>query len=273
MNTISSPLLRALGGVAFLTLAASPADAALFSYYIGVDGQNTIPSGEFAGQPNPNANRLTLLFAHHNTATPASNHYHSKGIYRYQPGSGASPIIEINPSNYLPEGSNPPLELVAGSGLYDGRLVAEQDPGNAFSLITIKGTDELDGFAEGTGEHYLFNSSAGRWTGSLAGSDIHLVLVSISDGLNIGNATSLSVGLLAPDDELHLGEAPDFSPVFWTDAGAAPGIYTAQFRLADEEGLYGDSGTFELRFQVVPEPSSALLAGAALAIGLIRRRR
>src|SRR5690606_28531521 len=146
------------------------------------------------------------------------HHYHSKAIYRCQPARGASPGAELNPRNYLPEGSNPPLEMVAGSGLYDGKLVAEQDPGNGFSLITIKGTDELDGFTAGTGEHYLFNSSAGRWTGSLARSDIHLVLVSMSSGLNIGNATSLSVGLLSPDDELHLGETPDFSPVFWMDA-------------------------------------------------------
>ncbi len=273
MNIVSKPALRALGGSALLALIVSSADAALFSYYIGVDGQSTIPSGEFAGQPNPNANRLTLLYAHPNESAPASSHYHSKGIYRYQPGSGASPVVEISPSNYLPEGSNPPLLLVAGSGLYDGKLVVQQDPGNAFSLITIKGTDDLDGFAAGTVENYLHNSSAGRWTGSLAGSDIHLVLVSISDGLNIGNATSLSVGLLAPDDELHLGDAPDFSPVFWMDAGAAPGIYTADFRLVDEEGLFGDSGNVQFRFQVVPEPSSALLAGTALLVGLARRRR
>lgn len=259
--------------VAALTGLAAPADAALFNYYVGTDSLATIAAGEFAGQPNPNAGRMTLLYAHHNEITPASNHYHSKGIFRFQPGSGAAPIIELSPSNYLPEGSNPPLLMGASTGIYDGKLTAIQDPGNDFSMITIKGVDDLMGFGAGTGEEFLLNSSGGRWAGSLAGSDPHLVLVSLSEGLNIGNATSLSLGLFEAGDDYHLGENPDFSPVFWTEANAELGLYTAQFQLVDEEGLFGDSGTFELRFQVVPEPSSALLLGAAALLGLSRRRR
>jgi hypothetical protein len=83
----------------------------------------TIDSGEFSGLANPNGNRLTFLYAHPNEETPANNHYHPKRVFRYQPGTAASPVIETNPSNYLPEGSNPPLVMTAGSGLYDGKSV------------------------------------------------------------------------------------------------------------------------------------------------------
>jgi len=265
-------MITALAAGALL-LAGGQSEAALFSYYIGIDGQSVVPSGEFAGQANPNANRLTLLFAHHYSDTPASNHYHSKGVYRYQPGSAGSPVIEVNPSNYLPEGSNAPLAMTSGTGLYEGKSVEMEDPANHFSLIDFKSTAELDGFTAGTGEHYMFNSSSGRWTGSLGDADVHLVLVSMSTGLNIGTDFSLLSGLALPGDELHLGSDVDFSPVFWVDGNAAAGLYTAQFKLVDESGQFGDSGTFEFRFNVVPEPSSAFLAGASVLLGVMRRRR
>lgn len=263
-----------LGLAAALSLFVAPAaDAAFVSYYIGVDGMQTIGSGEFSGLTNPNANRLTLLFAHHYEETPASNHYHSKGIYRYQPGSGASPVTELSPSNYLPEGSNPPLAMTAGSGLYEGKSVVLEDPANHFSLIDFKSTADLGGFTAGTGENYMFNSSSGRWNGSLAGADVHLVLVSMTPGLNIGSEMSLLSGLVNPGDEFHLGEDIDFSPIFWVDGNAAGGIYTADFKLVDESGQFGDSGNFQFRFNVVPEPSSALLSITAAAFALLRRKR
>ncbi|HEY1121021.1 MAG TPA: hypothetical protein VGE67_05455, partial [Haloferula sp.] len=60
---------------ALLSLASS--EAALVSYYVGVDGLQTITTGEFAGQANPNYNHLTFLYAHNDEVTPSSNHYHS----------------------------------------------------------------------------------------------------------------------------------------------------------------------------------------------------
>ena len=260
-----------LAAVALLALPHS-GEAAFVSYYIGVDGMQTIDSGEFSGLANPNGNRLTFLYAHPNEETPANNHYHPKRVFRYQPGTAASPVIETNPSNYLPEGSNPPLVMTAGSGLYDGKSVVREEPGNHFSLIHFKSTPDLADFAAGSGEHHMFNSSSGRWTGSLAGADAHLVLVSMTPGLNIGTGSSLLSGLVHPGDERHLGEAIDFSPVFWVDGNAAGGPYTADFKLVDESGTFGDPGVFQFRFNVVPEPSTAILTGVALFLGLRRRR-
>ncbi|MBX3743007.1 MAG: PEP-CTERM sorting domain-containing protein [Akkermansiaceae bacterium] len=269
--TRPTPLLAALG---LLAATVAESQAVLFSYYIGVDGQQTIPTGAYAGLANPNANRLTLLFAHPNEASPSSGHYHSKGVYRYQPGSPVgSPVIEVNPANYLPEGSAAPLSMTAGVGIYAGKSVVLEDSSNGFSLIDFRDTDDLAAYAPGTAESYMYNSSGGRWTGSIAGADVHLVLVWKSDGLNIGNDSSLNIGLNGAGDEYHLSDDVNFSPVFWTEQDAVPGTYLAQFKLVDEEGIFGDSGTFEFRFDVVPEPSSALLAAGAAALGLMRRRR
>jgi hypothetical protein len=253
---------------------ATPASAALVSYYVGIDGRETIPSGTYAGLPNPNYNRLTLLFAHHYDATPENNHYHAKSTLVYTgPNLGAGTAVTVTSSNYLPEGSAPPLLMSAGSGIYAGKSIVLPDPANAFSLLNISDTQSLTGFAIGSGEELLYNSSGGRWTGLIAGADVHLELVSKSAGLFIGNASSLSVGLENAGDDLHLGDEVDFTPVFWVDANAAPGVYTATFRLVDEEGFFGSSGEFEFRFQAVPEPSTALLGALALMGGVLRRRR
>lgn len=275
MNPILIPTRSRLVAMAagVLLSATAGSQAATVSYYVGVDGLQTIASGEFAGQANPNYNRLTLLYAHPSETSPASSHYHSKGIYRYQPGSLASPVIEQSPSNYLPEGSNPPLTFTAGSGIYAGKTVVLEDPGNHFSLIDFKDTSDLSGYTAGTAEHYMFHSSGDRWIPDIAGADVHLVLVSMTAGLNIGSDLALSIGLANPGDEFHLGDNVNFSPVFWLDDNAAAGNYVARFKLVDEEGLFGDSGEFEFRFAAVPEPSSALLLGGAMVFGLVRRRR
>ncbi|RYD26397.1 MAG: PEP-CTERM sorting domain-containing protein, partial [Verrucomicrobiaceae bacterium] len=217
---------------------------------------------------------LTFLYAHVYPDIPASNHYHSKGVYRYTGdnlGEGQT-AKEVNPANYLPEGTAPPLDLTpATGGLYDGKLISAMQAGNDFSALTIEDTGKLSGFAPGSGESVLFNSSSNRWNGTLTGADVHLQLVSLSAGLNVGSSTTLNL-FVNPGDEHHLDESFSFTPLFWTNADAAPGVYIAQFKLTDESGTFGDSGTFEFRFNVVPEPSSVLL-GALGALGLLRRRR
>lgn len=263
-----------LAAAALMITLAQPADAAFVSYYVGVDGLATIASGTYAGLSNPNHNRLTFLYAHVYPDAPANNHYHSKGIQVYSGpnlGEGAT-ATGTSSSNYVPEGTLPPLNLSFSSGgLYDGKLISAMQSGNAFSALTLEDTGMLGGSAPDSGENILFNSSGGRWNGPLTGADVHLELVSLSSGLNVGNATTLNL-FLNPGDNLHLDESFSFTPLFWTDANAVPGVYTAQFKLTDESGTFGDSGAFEYRFNVVPEPSSALL-GAVGVLALVRRRR
>ncbi|MFD0892278.1 PEP-CTERM sorting domain-containing protein [Luteolibacter ambystomatis] len=268
--------LRSLAAASLL-LTAAGSSAAIASYYVGVDNLQNFTSGTYQGQANPNHGRLTFLYAHPNYNTPASSHYHSKGVYTLS-GPAGSPTVITSSSNYLPEGANPPLQLTAGSGFYANKLVSNPytdaaNPGFHFSQLNIRDTADLSTSAPGTAEQFLFNSSAGRWNSPIAGADIHLTLVGLSEGLRIGDISALDIGLNAAGDEFHLGDDIDFTPAFWVDASAAPGTYTATFKLTDESGLFQESGNFEFRFTVVPEPSGTLLIAGAAALGIMRRRR
>lgn len=289
MNPSRSSRSLARTGLAVAALLASAAtsfakDPDIAGYFVGVDGLATIASGTFAGLANPNHNRLTFLYAHTYTDTPASNHYHSKAIYRYSPSSTFdSPVIDQSPSNYVPEAAIAPLTLsLATGGTYDGKLVSaplpESDPRHGFSFTTIEDTGALTGFGPTDPESILFNSSGGRWNGALTGADVHIELVDLSAGLNVGVGLD-SNAFVNPGDDFHLADSFSFTPTFWTELNAAPGIYTARFKLTDEAAIFGDSGTFEFRFEVaaapIPEPSSfAALAGLGmLGFALVRRRR
>ncbi len=280
MKSKNSPnkMSRIVLALTMSVAAISNAEAAFVSYYVGVDTLPTLASGAYSGLSNPNFNRLTFLYAHPNEVTPSSSHYHSKGIQIYTGpnlGEGLT-ATTTSANNFLPEGSNPPIPLMfASGGIYDGKLASQSIAGNPFSFLTIEDTGKLAGFGAGTPEHFMFNSSSGRWNGILAGADVHLELVNLSAGLNIGGFYEGGEFLnlfAAPGDDLHLEDSFSFTPTFWTDADAAPGDYTAQFKLTDESDTFGESGTFEFRFTVVPEPSSALL-GAVGALALLRRRR
>lgn len=256
-----------------LTFAAS-SHAAFVSYYVGTDSLVTLGgTGTYAGLPNLNAGKLTFLAFPYPLRIPVGNHYHSKGLMRYTgPNLGAATATEPNPQNYLPEGRLPPLQLTfASGGLYNGKLVSAPEAGNAFSFLTISDTQQLAGFAPGSPQSILFNSSGGRWNGSLTGTDVHLELVSLTPGLNVGNTFTRNL-FVDPGDDQHLGDAFNFTPTFWTEANATPGDYRAVFKLTDDNNLFADSGNFEFRFNVIPEPSSALL-GAVGALALLRRRR
>lgn len=277
---MSSRFMKLAIAVAMTTAIATvtaPARAEFVSYYIGVDDLETIASGAYAGLPNPNYNHLTFLFAHTYADTPASNHYHSKAIRTYT-GPAASPTVIRSASDYVPEGTNPPINLSAGAGIYAGKLVSNPytdplDPVFHFSQLAHGSTDSLAGFASGSGEQILFDSSNGRWNSPAAAAHLHAEIVSLTPGLNVGDATTLNVGGVGT--ELHLtdpGELLDFTPVLWTDASATPGTYEAVFRFFDEDGTFGDSGDVRFRVAVVPEPGALVLVTLAAPVALIVRR-
>jgi hypothetical protein len=263
---------------------AATSQAEFLSYYIGIDDLPTIASGTSAGLANPNYNHLTFLYAHTYPETPASNHYHAKSIFTYTgPNLGTDTAVTNSASNFVPEGTAPPIQLTLGtSGIYAGKLLSNPYTDTAapeyhFSFLEMGATDTLSGFAAGTGEDILFNSSAGRYNSSINLAHLHVEIVDLTPGLNVGSASMLNIGGVG--SEIHLsdpGEAGGFSftPVLWTNPDAAPGVYTASFRFFDEDGTFGDSGVVQIRTTVVPEPVTALTLGAGMAtLGLLRRRR
>ena len=274
-------------GVHFFAAAAfaifsSQAAAADLSYFVGIDNQQTIPSGTYAGLPNPNYQRLTFLWGHPSEENPSGSHYHSKGIYRYTGENlGAATAVTFTVSDYVPEGTLLPLRLELGTGIYAGKRVTSpstdvNDPAYLFSDLEIGSVHSLSDEPAGSAELFLFNSSGGRWNAAFDAADLHLELVGLTPGLHVGGLGGLSVGLDGPGDDLHLGEGADlfsFTPVLWVDETATPGIYEATFKLTDESGSFGDSGEFRIRTEVVPEPSSALALLSGLGVLLARRRR
>lgn len=273
MRSIRLLLLSLLLALVATTAAAAPLDN---HYFVGVDGRTTIPSGTYAGLAEPNFGRLTFLFGH-------GDHYHGIGAYSYSGPVGSPTVQSTNANNTIPElyTALPPLNLTPGSGVWAGSLVSglgtdvqDLEYGDLGMLAT--GALATTGDPE---DSVLFNSSAGRWTGSLGSQQIGLELVSLSAGLSIGDALG---NLLFGSGEgsvetIGVGDALAFDPVFFTTL-TGNANYAATFRLRDLGTLgggapaFGDSGTFTLAFQVVPEPGTALLMGIGLA-GLAGVRR
>ncbi len=50
--------------IGFLLFLSNRVSALSTEFFIGIDEQTTITSGDYAGLANPNEGRLTLLFAH-----------------------------------------------------------------------------------------------------------------------------------------------------------------------------------------------------------------
>ena len=255
-------------GALILSLSAS---AASVDYYVGVDKRSDLTFGDFAGLANPNNGRLTWLLAH-------GNHYHGIGTYSYsadQPGQ----VLDTNANNRLPEGytAQPPLSLVAGTGpLYGDKLVVTDTPAN-YDNLSVRSVDELAAAPPDSEDGALFNSSNGGWTTSLAGSQLLLQLVSISEGLNVGSITELNLFDDGVDDTWNLGDGDtlDIELVLWAERDAAPGVYSVGMQLIDANGLHNPSGTFFFDTQVgeVPLPPAVVLLGSALLVAARRRGR
>jgi hypothetical protein len=263
-------------------LLASVANAEFANYYIARDQHPTLASGAYAGEANPNFGRLTFLFAHPNETTPASNHFHGIGVHTYVGALGEHELVTTNVNNRIPETYTlqAPLTLSAGEGLYEGKW-ASAATDEHYSDLRMLSIADLSTYDPLSPEGIMYNSSSGRYQGDLDGALVALELVAITDGLHVGDASDLSI-LDGPSSTVVLGggETIDFTPVFWADANAAPGVYSATFRLIDVSTADGhvrlpDSGTFHVDFAVVPEPSTwmLLVGGGLLAYPFLLRKR
>ena|GEM_PF-2057749 len=189
------------------------------------------------------------------------------------PNLGAGTAVTTSTSNFLPEASGGTHLFLEtrNAGAYAGKSAIVEDPGNGFTMLTMFDTGKLDQTV--AVESTLFNSSAGRWTGSLTGSDVHMVLTSATVGLNFGSPSDPDAALFSALDGQRISDDINFQWVPWVDSATAEGTeFIARFKLVDETGTFGDSGEFEYRFMAVPEPSSALLAGLG-GLFLLRRKR
>ncbi len=244
-------------------------------FYVGIDGLQTLSRGTYAGLPNPNAGRLTMLFDH-------VDHFHGIGAYSYAGPLPHPAVRPTNANNRIPETytREPPLPLTPGSGLYSGRL-RSMVGASEYSFLGIASIQSLAGGAPGSERDILFNSSNGRWNAPLTGVNVGLKLLSATPGLRVGTETVANLFDYGSDTILlGLGNSFEFKPVYWVDATAAPGTtYSASFQLVNIAAAspFGDSGVFHFDFAVpvpVPEPGTYALLVAGLAVlGLIARRR
>lgn len=269
---------RLLAGAVLLFTAANAQAQVYPHFFIGIDKQEKLTFGAYAGLPNPNLNRVTFLYGHTYPDNPANNHFHSIGAYSYTGPVDNPTVRSTNSNNRIPELFNralgvPLLALkkkgnrymsgLAGHGLYEGLDFA--------SVHSLNGGD--------VGEQWLYDNMKARWGTSLTGLQLALELVSITPGLHVADARGNDI-LTSIGDTYLFGTGDDlaFRPTFWTD-GSASGTYEATFRLHDLSGTYLEGGTFGFDFQVhaVPEPSTlaAMGIGASglLAWAAIRRRR
>ena len=246
-------------------------------YFIGIDKQATILSGDYAGLSNPNEGRLTFLFAHPDEDNPSHSHYHSIGSYSYS-GAIGNPLVNLtNTNNRLPEtfSEQSALPLFPGSGVHSGHLINKYIPDLEYSNMHIQSTQSLNGAEKGTVENFLFHSSEDRWSNSLDNVVLGLKLIGITNGLKVADEQGNTI-LSSPNDIYSLGRGNDFSftPTFFTAENAAVGVYSASFGLVDLNSGALDSGIFNIDFQVspVPEPSALLMLSVGL-LGIAISRR
>jgi len=284
------PTAQALLSASALLLATTVIHAETVGYYIGIDTRNPIASGTYRGLENPNFGRLTFLYAHTYEYVPglapagantfAVNHYHPIGAYSL---SGPTNAVIINPTSTnprIPEVSSdqPPLTFaISTNALFAGKLVHTRS-GEHYSDLRWRATDDLNQpaiYGPGSPEWVLFYSSAGTRTNSLAGGLISLELIRKSEGLHIGSSTALDI-LTNPGDRFSLGDGPamQFDPVFWVEANAAVGTYSATFKLVDLNNTGGrrpflDSGEFSLDFKVAPTPALNIATAVQLSMPIV----
>ncbi len=267
---------------AFALLGGTEAGRAeMVLYYVGQDRLATLASGTFRGLPNPNAGRLTLLYAHPYLEAPLNNHYHSIGIYTYTGTSNAPVVVPTNANHRIPEISTgqAPLTLVPSTnGPLAGKRVNATTVEN-YSDPRIRSVHRLlphvtptatNHFGYGSAEYVMFHSGAGRWTNSLAGTVVAMELVEKSPGLHVGTDEQPDA-LVNPGDRVVMGDGDtfEFRPLVWTEADAVPGTYSLQFKLVDVSGgpsPMGESGIVTFLYRVQPEPELSIARTVTLSM-------
>jgi hypothetical protein len=266
-------VFAALAAVSFAASAQVRHDEGI-GFYVGFDALSTVASGGYAGLPQINNNRLTLLLDH-------GNHFHGIGAYSYVGPAPFPGVSDTNANNRIPEiyTLEPPLPLSAGSGLYASRLRSSVGA-SEYSHLGIASIQSLSTFAPGTDEDILFHSSSNRWSGSLTGVTVGLQLINATPGLKIGSESVVDLFGLSNTILLGHGNTFEFKPVYSVAADAMPGTYSAEFKLVslNPASPYGDSGRFYFDFAVaapVPEPGAymMMLAGLMFLTVAARRRR
>lgn len=104
--------------------------------------------------------------------------------------------------------------------------------------------------------------------------DIELHLVEATQGLTIINSSDY--GEVTVDNSFNIGvDTANHHLIYYVEDTGSYGIgdvLTATFYLSDNNGNLADSQNFTLQFEVVPEPTSAMLLGLG-GLMAIRRRR
>ncbi len=250
---------------------------------IGIDGLETLNSGIYSGLPNPNYQRISLLFPHQHQPVEIS-HFHALGIYSYTGAADNPTILSTSTNNQLPETrfNLPPIPLFPGSGVFAGQKISQKTDSHIYSDLKIRPVAHLTEDISNPYVNAIYNTGNGRWN-SLLGDEatIALQLVSITPGLNVANSEGVNL-FNAVDDTYTIGNGDYFSftPVFSVDNNAPLATYSATFRFLDVNTNNNriplqSSGTFTLNFQqaTIPESSSVLGIGIFGAIAFLTRRR
>ncbi len=278
MKTLN--LIRTLAAVTAAWVLTGDARAQMVNLYVGIDGREILASGTYVGKPNPNYGRLTLLYAHpYPYGEFANNHYHGIGAYTLT-GDAASPVVNhTSAGNRIPEVYTelPGVALVRDTNaVWAGKLISRRHVEH-YSDFRLRSVHSLSQFGEGSSELAMFRSSAGTRTNLMPGAVIALELVSKSAGLGIASAQGAAI-LANPGDRQVIGEGDDFNfeflPVFWVEAAAAPGTYSAEFRLVDVNTEGGRtpmpaSGRFSFDFRVPGTPELSIARTVTLTVPLV----
>lgn len=265
-------------------LAAST-QAQMVNFYVGKDSAETLGHGIYSGLPNPNQGRLSLLYAHVNLENFRSNHYHGIGSWSYTGDPEDPTVAETNSNDHIPETytGQPPLTLVPGSGIYEGKWISAKTEEH-YSDLTIQSVHNMlvdetpDGpveFGYGSPQHSMFHSSGGTRSEALDGVIVAIELVEKSPELHFGSAEEMDL-LTQPGDRLVLGDGNDFSftPVIWANEDTPEGHYYIRFKIVDvgegegHEALL-DSGVATFDFQVPGEPELTIFSRVLLTMPMI----